>query len=313
MRKIILAASAAFTLAATGLMAAPTATAMGKIKCDASGFPAVAVGNYDPIVNHQQVGEIFKPSMHTHQFFGNTSWFGLANPNTANLKDLVDKPNNCRKVLGAATSLDSAGYWVPTLEFLKPPPGVGKVVPSNQFTAYYRAAKGTNFGPAAVIPHGARLVSERGRYNWTCGVKSGERSKPVSSIPDCRGLSGKPGLTLTLHVDFQECYNGAPIVHPVNEVGDTRDNAKFAYAVKGKCPASHPIGMAQLRETIQYGFVGDPATVRLSSDSMAGVTDGSTAHGDFFNAWNEQGFANFVKTCVNNAPGFPYSTEHCDP
>lgn len=313
MRKVILAAFAASTLAVTGFTAATTATAMGKVKCDVSGFPTVAVGNYDPIVNHQQVGDKFKPSMHTHQFFGNTSWFGLANPNTASLTDLVDKPNNCRKVLGAATSLDSAGYWVPTLEYRKPPPGIEKVIPSNQFTAYYRAAQGSSYGPAATIPHGARLVSEPGRYNWTCGQNSGPRSTPVSSIPDCRGLSGKPGLTLTLHIDFQECYNGAPIVHPVNEVGDTRDNGKFAYAVKGKCPASHPIGVAQLRETIQYKFVGDPATVSLSSDVMAGVTNGSTAHGDFLNAWNEQGLADFIRTCVNQAPGFPYSTSRCDP
>ena len=96
-------------LVAALLLPAGEASALGKVKCDVSGQPAVAVGSYDPIVNHNSPG----PSMHEHQFFGNIAWHSLANPNAANYADLVGKANNCRNVLGLSYSADSAGLLDP--------------------------------------------------------------------------------------------------------------------------------------------------------------------------------------------------------
>ena len=67
----------------TALMSAAPANALGKVKCDMNTQPVVAVGHYDPIVNHNGTG-----SEHEHQFFGNIAWHSLANPNKANYADL---------------------------------------------------------------------------------------------------------------------------------------------------------------------------------------------------------------------------------
>lgn len=303
--KRLTAIVAAFILALAGAIAFATPSlALGKVKCDVNNQPAVAVGTYDPIVNHNGQG-----AMHEHQFFGNIAWHSLANPNTANYEDLVGKTNNCRKVLGLTYSADSAGYWIPTLRYTTGPKA-GQLVPAQQFTAYYRSAAGTTFGPAVAFPADTRLVSEPGHYNWTCGQKSGARSAPVSSIPDCTGLSGKPGLTLTAHIDFPSCWDGVKPNHTASEVGDTRDNAHYRYKVGKSCPAGFPIGVTELRETVQFQYTGPGNDVALSSDAHAGVNDGQSLHGDFWNAWRQPEFEQFIKTCVNNVG---YSTAKCDP
>lgn len=289
MRRMILSALAVLALLLAAVVtSAPAASAMGKIKCDVSGQPAVSVGSYDPIVNHNGVG-----AAHEHQFFGNIAWHSLANPNTANYADLVGKANNCRKVLGLTYSADSAGYWIPTLRYVSGP-NAGKIIPAQQFTAYYRAASGAQIGPAQAIAADTRLIGSR--YNWTCGQNSGARSAPVQSIPDCTGLSGKPGYTLTAHIDFPSCWDGVKPSHSASQNGDTRDNAHYAYAVAKKCPAAFPIGVTELRETVQFQYVGNGTDVALSSDAPGG--DGRSLHGDFWNAWMQPEFERFVKECV---------------
>src|SRR6478672_7081141 len=182
-RRVLLPIAIVVGLVAALLLPAGAASALGKVKCDVSGQPAVAVGSYDPIVNHNSPG----PSMHEHQFFGNIAWHSLANPNAANYADLAGKANNCRKVLGLSYSADSAGYWTPTLRYTTGP-NTGKLIPAQQFTAYYRAANGAQTGAAVAIPADARLIGTK--YNWTCGQNSGALSTPVQSIPNCTGQSG---------------------------------------------------------------------------------------------------------------------------
>ena len=113
-RRLLLPVAIVLGLLVALLLPAGEASALGKVKCDVSGQPAVAVGSYDPIVNHNSPG----PSMHEHQFFGNIAWHSLANPNAANYADLVGKATNCRNVLGLSYSADSAGYWTPTLRYV---------------------------------------------------------------------------------------------------------------------------------------------------------------------------------------------------
>ena len=146
-RRALLPIAIVLGLVAALLLPAGEASALGKVKCDVSGQPAVAVGSYDPIVNHNSPG----PSMHEHQFFGNTAWHSLANPNAANYADLAGKANNCRKVLGLSYSADSAGYWTPTLRYVSGPK-TGQLVPAQQFTAYYRSASGVDVRRGAAHP-----------------------------------------------------------------------------------------------------------------------------------------------------------------
>ncbi len=235
----------------------------------------------DPIVHHgEPVG-----LGHEHQFFGSGSFLNLENPNTAELGDLQGQPTLCDN------PADTAGYWEPTLRTTD-----GALVGVQQFTAYYRAASGANNGPAEVIPNGARLVAHV--YNWTCGTKSGARSAPVQMIPDCRGLSGKPGLTLTSHITFPSCWDGILPNHLADEVGDTQDTAHYAYPVAKKCPLANPIGIMQLKETVQYQYVGDPSLLVLSSDVADGTSQGRSLHGDFLNGWDPSGLQAEDDNCV---------------
>lgn len=306
MKKLVSIISVLLFLVAGLVATATPASALGKVKCDVDNQPAVSIGQYDPIVNHNGEG-----AMHEHQFFGNIAWHSLENPNTANYEDLAGQNNNCRRVLGLSYSADSAGYWIPTLRY-NSGPKQGQLIPAQQFTAYYRSAAGTTFGPAQPIPADTRLVSEPGHYNWSCGQKSKARSKPVSSIPDCTGLSGKPGLTLTAHIDFPSCWDGVLPNHSASDVGDTRDNEHYAYTVNKKCPVGFPIGVTELRETIQFEYVGDGTDVELSSDAMAGTTDGQSLHGDFWQTWMQNEFEDFINTCVVSKTN-GYSVKKCDP
>lgn len=298
----------ALALLLAPLAVAGPANALGKVKCDADGTPTITTGNYDPIVNHNGTG-----SMHEHQFFGNKAWLSnLANPDAANYSDLEAQDNNCRKVLGLGYSADSAGYWVPTLRYVSGP-NKGKLIPAQQFTAYYRPTTGVGgpkFGPALPYPADTRLISDSEHYNWSCGQKSGTRSKPVKSIPDCTGLSGGPGLTLTAHIDFPSCWDGVLPNHSADEVGNTNDSAHYRYTKKHVCPAGFTHGVTALRETIQFAYTGDGTDVGLTSDPMMGVTDGQSLHADFWNTWRQDEFTQFIKQCVN---GVNYVAKSCDP
>lgn len=297
---------AAATAVAGNVAAAPSATAMGKIRCDVDGAPTVAVGRFDPIMHHDQ-----RPTAedHEHQFFGNKAWLkNLQNPNTARRSDLAGESTNCR------VQADTAGYWTPTLRYKAGTPNAGQLVPAQQFSAYYRPFGGAgspDFGPGIAYPRNTRLVSAPGSYNWTCGQNSGPRSAPVPSIPDCTGLSGKPGLTLTAHIDFPSCWDGVLPHHNPSEVGDTSDSSHYAYPVKKECPAKYPIKTVQLRETIQYPYVGHGDDLALDSDRLEGVSDGKSLHADFFNAWDQDGFEQYVAKCVNGDG--TYSDSTCQP
>jgi hypothetical protein len=265
---------------------ASPAQAMAKVKCGKTAA-VVGVGVVDPIVHHNEpVG-----SGHEHQFFGSASFLNLPNPNNATQADFETGTTLCDN------PADTAGYWSPTLRTVD----TGELVGVQQFTAYYRAASGANNGAAQPIPQGARLVAKV--YNWTCGTNSGARSAPVDHVPDCRGLSGKPGLTLTSHVTFPSCWDGVAPDHSndADVVGDTQDSAHFAYPVRKVCPAGFPIGVTQLKETVQYHYVGDPANVVLSSDEHDGVTGGRSLHADYVQSWAAGGLQAEISKCITPA------------
>lgn len=291
----LVAAVALALLAAMILTPAPS-FALGKVKCGDNG--AVAVGSYDPIVNHNGTG-----SAHEHQFFGNIAWHSLANPNTANYPDLAGKANSCR------VSVDSAGYWIPSLRYTSGPKA-GQLVPAQQFTAYYRSFDHKDFGPGLPYPADTRLVASR--HDWGCGQYSGVPIGPT--IPSCVGQSGKPGHTLTAHIDFPSCWDGVLPNHQPGDVGNTSDSAHYAYVVKSGtkrvCPAGFPNRMVELRESFQFQYVGPGDDVALSSDAPG--QDGGSLHADFWNTWQQGPFEAFVRDCVT-AKTAAYSTAKCQP
>jgi hypothetical protein len=294
---VVLAASAALTVV-TETSRAPSADALGKIKCAVpTGFAAV-----DPIVFHDQPA----PTGHLHTFFGNVTLLRMGNPNTADYSDMVGGATNC------LNPSDTAAYWMPTLQYVSGP-NAGKPVPIMSFRAYYRSFDHERSGAGQAYPPDTRLVAGDGKastlqstktIDWTCGHLSGIGPSPT--IPDCTGQPGVPGRTLTAHVDFPSCWDGK--LAPHNVTGDTRDNAHFAYTVKGTCPPGFPIKTVELRTTFVFDYQGNGRDIMLSSDRMVpGAKPGQTLHADFWNTWVQKGFEQMVAHCVTNGehPTFP--------
>lgn len=272
----------------SSVASAPPSQAKAKIKCKET----TGTDDVDPIVHHNEPAQ---GSAHLHQFFGNNSFLSLANPNTANYEDLRNGGTNCEN------PADTAGYWTPVLRYKS----TGAIVPTRAFTAYYRSWDFKDFGEGVPLPDDVRLIGTK--FNWTCGQF--ENVAPQQSVPDCSMADGRPGSTLTAHIDFPSCWDGVKPSHSPDEVGDTRDNKHFAYRVGKSCPAGFPIKTVQLRETIQFQYTGKGDDVELSSDHEKGTTDGRSMHADFWNAWDPKGFASMVRNCVN--PGGNFTTAEC--
>lgn len=261
----------------------PTAEAKAKIKCKET----TGTDDVDPMVHHNEPAQ---GSAHLHQFFGNNSFLSLPNPNTANYEDLVNGGTNCEN------PADTAGYWTPVLKNKS----TGQVIPTMSFIAYYRSWDFKDFGEGVPFPADARLIGKK--FNWTCGQN--EAVAPQQSIPDCSMADGKPGSTLTAHIDFPSCWDGVKPSHSRDEVGDTTDNEHFAYRVKGACPPGFPIKTVALRETVMFQYTGKGDDVELSSDHEHGTTDGQSMHADFWNAWDQAGFESMVRNCINSSARF---------
>jgi hypothetical protein len=293
LRTVAVTLFATLAMVITCLLNATPATALGKVKCGDTG--PVTVANVDPIMDHNGTG-----SMHEHQVFGNTSW--VAKGDSANYTDLINGSTDCR------LPADTAGYWTPTLRYISGPKK-GQLIATQQFTAYYRDyTNNGKFGPGQAFPADTRLVSEPGHGYWDCGDKSG--TSPTAFVPSCVGQSGKPGHTLTAHIELPSCWDGVLPNHKSTDVGDTSDNAHYAYPVRKVCPAGFPNKMVGLRETLQFTYVGDGTDVALASDAMMGTSDGRSLHADFWNGWQQDKFVAFAKQCVQ---GIGYTTKACMP
>jgi len=291
MRRALIAPLFALMLLVALLSPASPATALAKIKCkEVTGIAVV-----DPIKHHDEpVG-----TGHLHQFFGNAGWLSMDNPNQANYDDLVGGPTNCRD------TQDSAGYWQPAVVDTRN----GDVLVAQAFTAYYRTFDGKQYGPTEAFPADTRLTAMQagtspGAHGWSCGQNSGALSKMVDTIPDCSRLSQKPGQVLTAHINFPSCWDGVAPDHQAGDVGDTSDDAHYAYPVRSGsrwvCPAGFGHHVPQLRETIQYPNPDKvPASaLGVTSDPMMGGHNGSSMHGDFFNAWVQSGLEDMLDKCV---------------
>ena len=67
----------------------------------------------------------------------------------------------------------------------------------------------------------------------------------------------------------------------------------MAYGRLGACPADHPVVLPSLAMIVHYPISGDPGAITLASGGQY------SAHGDFFNAWNQPFLAQSVSECLN--------------
>jgi Domain of unknown function (DUF1996) len=158
---------------------------------------------------------------------------------------------------------DQSTYWTPTLYI------GGDPVPPLVGIVYY--VKRT-LGQAAPIPAGLKMVAgnptakrpqSKGIVSWSCGGRIVPR---YAVVPAC-SLSNP----LQLRVTFPNCWSGRTL--------DSPDHKRhMAYAVRGRCPQSHPVAIATIDLLFLYPPM--PARATLSSGRFA-------AHADFINGWDQ--------------------------
>jgi hypothetical protein len=243
------------TVASTSVSAAPSASFPGGphflLECR-----FVQRNNDDPIVFPGKPG-----LSHNHTYVGNFS---------------VDANTTPASLLGGRSSCDfdadSSAYWAPTLYVGRRP-----VQPLTGF-AYYVKRTST---PVVALPAGLKMIAGNAAAvhaqlrlvaSWACGEEVGDGPR-YAVLPDCAR-----DQVLEYEVVFPNCWNGTSL--------DSVDHKRhMAYAVRGRCPASHPVAVPTVILILLYPDV--PARAQLASGRFA-------THADFMNGWDQATLAQLV-------------------
>jgi hypothetical protein len=218
----------------------------------------------DPIVYPGQPG-----ASHDHSFVGNTTTNAFST-----LQTLRAGSTTCRR------AGETAAYWMPTLLLN------GQMVAPSGATIYYRRKTLTR---VRAFPAGFKMIagdksatSPQGMQItfWNCGAAAGVPAS--TAVPTCPNTGGQ---SLRLHVNFPSCWDGQGL--------DSADHkSHMAYAVRGACPASHPVAVPAISLIYRYPITGGSG-VTLSSGGQY------SAHADFFNAWRQGRLVSLVNNCLN--------------
>ena len=215
----------------------------------------------DPIVFPNQPG-----FSHDHMFFGSTATNAASTPAT-----LRGERTTC------SPTTDTAAYWTPTLLVNDRP------VEALDMAAYYRR---NTIAPVKPFPANLMMIAGDSKATspqstsvvfWNCSLAA---TNPSPTVPNCGASS------LRLHVVFPECWDGRRTDSP-----DHRSH--MAYAVKGACPASHPVAVPQLVQVFRYPSNGSGKVEVASSGQYSG-------HADFVNAWDQAALTRLVEYCLNS-------------
>jgi hypothetical protein len=238
----------------------------------------------DPIVFPGKSG-----ASHLHTFFGNTR---------------VDASSTTESLLASPSSTCSGGtanlsaYWTPALV----DSATGRALAPTEFMVYYK--KGYNSHTNAEIqapPNGLRMVGGRSATAtritdadfFTIARFACDGNPWQNTIPACAA-----GHVLHLSLDFPNCWDGKNL--------DSPDHRSHMASTNGqpdnRCPASHPVPIAQI--TVNHSYVVEPGAdasrYRLASDKYAADQPGGISfHGDVWVAWNEEIKATWMKNCIN--------------
>jgi hypothetical protein len=218
----------------------------------------------DPIVFPRRPG-----ASHDHTFVGNTTTNAFST-----LRSLLAGGTTCRR------AGETAAYWVPTLLVN------GQAVEPRGATIYYRRR---TLDSLRTFPRGLRMIAGDSHAAapqnlrvtfWNCGAMGGvPPSADVPTCPDGRATS------LRLHVNFPNCWDG-------RSLDSANHQSHMAYAMRGRCPSTHPVAVPSISLIFRYPIAGGPA-VSLSSGGDY------SAHADFVNAWNQGTLASLVEGCLN--------------
>lgn len=218
----------------------------------------------DPIVHVRHPG-----ASHDHSFVGNTTTNAFSTR-----ASLLKGSSTCRR------EGDLAAYWMPTLLL------DGQPVEPTGATIYYRRR---TLDPVRAFPPALKMIAGDARATgpqdrrvtfWNCGAAAGiPASSTVPTCPDGR-MTG-----LRLHVTFPSCWNGTQ--------RDSADHmSHMAYAMRGRCPATHPVAVPAISLIFRYPIAGGPGVTLASGGQYS-------AHADFFNAWRQPALSALVDGCLN--------------
>jgi Domain of unknown function (DUF1996) len=207
---------------------------------------------------------------HSHDFFGNES---------------TDANSTYESMLKAGTTctrpLDTAGYWMPTVRWN------GQILKPDRAVFYYRAG-GKDHRKVKPFEGGLKLITDS-HIKWRCGRGNDSDRAPRRCSNNVLGV----------RFTFPDCSNGKLDSH------DHMAHMAYAERIHGeiRCPRSHPIPVPVLVMNVTFPLPTSRGPVRLSSGGP------STAHADFFNAWNQEELRRLVSQCINNVgPSHPRPT-----
>ena len=227
----------------------------------------------DPIVHPGMPG-----MSHLHDFFANTS---------------INAASTYRSMRAGGTTCpagDTAGYWVPAL--LRN--GV-KVDPAGDGIREQIYFRGDNLAPGTHIepfPPDLRLIAGNSNATsaadnpklgkeiyWGCSDNS--TGKLTAPPPSC------PTGILSLHVGFPNCWDGT-LTH-------SNDTPHLRYPSSEKCPAGFTHALPRVILRLEYPVGASTGKITLASGPAF------TAHGDFWNTWDQAKLQTLVDRCLNAA------------
>jgi hypothetical protein len=256
----------------------------------------------DPIVYPGQPGR-----SHLHQYYGNT--LADAKSTFASLRASGD--STCNN-MGNGTAANRSGYWMPAML-----DGRGNVVVPDYVQVYYKREPinspacdpngGQRRGICIGIPNGIKFISgfdmasgKPGQFkgHFKCFAPNGRKPLTRDQL-NMEGLKSKcmAGGLLGMTMQSGRCWNGQldSADHRGHVVNLLRRGSQQS------CPKSHPYYMPQFTISSFYRIgPGDDLDLwSLSSDHMfPRLPKGTTAHFDYFEAWDVAVKDMWVDHCI---------------
>lgn len=260
----------------------------------------------DPIVHPNQ-----PEKAHLHMFFGNTH---------TNAYSTYDSILNSGSSTCNGKELNRTSYWVPAMM-----DGAGNAIIPFNSRFYYKTEMNTGPGRVVVYPENLQIVADQrsGGPTFRCNDiwnSPSAQTPHTFTIPNCSSTtaSGFPGV-LEYQIYFDYCWNGQEAT-----IDDWRANRSMNLVPprnhwwSSDCPPSHPFMFPALVTHIFYDIPAGSDTSRwhLSSDvdpdtlTIDGAR-GSSAHADWFGAWNKDINKEWVDNC-SNVPGASCGEGHLE-
>jgi Domain of unknown function (DUF1996) len=226
----------------------------------------------DPIVHPRMAG-----MSHLHDFFGNSS---------------TDAASTYQSMRAGGTTCpagDTAAYWLPSVyrNGVKVDP-VGRGVRQQVYYDASNLAPGTHIEP---LPPDLRLLAGNARAKgpsenpllgeelyWGCSDNS-VGGKPLAPPASC-GTG-----VISLHVGFPNCWDGT--------LSHSNDTPHLRYPEGGRCPAGFRHALPRVIVRTEYPVGASTGRITLASGPAF------TAHGDFWNTWDQARLRVLVDTCLN--------------